>query len=156
MESNETMIKELQAIRFALYICIILLIVLILQPSFSSVTLLKYFEKYTDKETSQRVSIDVPRVKSAWSIQLIQDTLNRGDLDAVVKISTERIKEFPNDAQPYWYRAKAYVTLGKYEDALSDVNKAELIAPEWREQWTEPLRNVILEALNTQREKKSK
>ncbi|MBN2768416.1 MAG: hypothetical protein JXQ68_04890 [Campylobacterales bacterium] len=156
MESNETMIKELQAIKFALYICIIILIVLVLQPSFSSSTILKYFEKYTNKESSKRVSIDTPQVKSVWSIQLIQNTLNRGDLDAVIKIATERIEEYPNDAQPYWYRAKAYVSLGRYKDALNDVNKAESIAPEWKEQWTEPLRNVILEKLSTQREKKSK
>ena len=121
---------------------------------FSTVSLSKYFNKQEEK-ASQATSIKTPQVNSGWSIDLARDMLNRGDLEKLVVMATKRIEGFPNDAQPYWYRAKAYVSLGRYEEALKDVNKAESIAPEWKVQWTEPLRNAILEKLNrTQNETK--
>lgn len=143
MESNEQMIKEMQGIKFAVYICVILLMVIVLKPSFSSFSVSKFIP--TDKSSLESQS---KAKKPEWSRKLAQDTLAKGHEEKLVTMATERIKEFPNDPEPYWYRAKAYVSLGQYEDALRDLDRTEAIAPQWLEEYIEPLRKAIIKKIS--------
>ena len=148
MESNEQIIEEMRAIKFGIYICIILLIVIVFQHSQPLSSVLKFIQ--TDEKNTSKSSLELPSkaIKSTWNIKLAQDTFAKGNEEELVIMATERIKEFPNDPEPYWYRAKAYLSLGQYKDALLDVDRAESIAPQWREEYTEPLRNTIMKKIN--------
>lgn len=148
MESNEQMIKEMQGIKFAVYICVILLMVIVLKPSFSSFSVSKFIP--TDEKNTSKSSLESQSKakKPAWSRQLAQDTFAKGQEEKLVIMATERIKEFPNDPEPYWYRAKAYVSLGQYEDALRDLDRTEAIAPQWLEEYIEPLRKAIIKKIS--------
>ena len=141
MESTEA-VKELKSIKNLLYIILISLLALFFQTQLTSLYL--NLTKEPSSNTNTEVTFkNIAKPQSMWSIDLVKDTFNRGKLDIVIDMCNKRIEVYPNDAQPYWYRAKAFQMLGKNKEALLDLDKAEFIAPAWRQKYTDPLRKEI-------------
>lgn len=67
----------------------------------------------------------------------------QGKVDALMKLVTERVKEFPNDADVYWYRARAHQLSHNWPDALTDLRQAAFLAPSWKAEYTDPLMEEI-------------
>lgn len=143
MDSNE-IVKELKAIKFALYICAALLSAITILPLLGA--------QQTLHEIQNKSSIlleDKVQPVSRWSVETVRITFDKGHLDTVVKMSSERIKEFPYDAEPYWYRAKSFGLLERYKEALEDLDSAEKLAPGWKDNYIEPLRKDIIKKMNS-------
>jgi tetratricopeptide (TPR) repeat protein len=141
VESTEA-VKELKSIKNLLYVIIISLLAVFFQTQLISlyINLTKVSSSSANSEVSFK---NIAKTQSVWSVDLVKDTFDRGKLEIVIDMCNNRIEEYPNDAQPYWYRAKAFQMLGKNKEALLDLDKAEFIAPSWREKYTDPLRKEI-------------
>lgn len=141
MESTEA-VKELKSIKILLYITIICLLAVFFQTQLISL----YFNLTKESLSSANSEVsfkNIAKPQSKWSVDLVKDTFDRGKLDIVIDMCNNRIEEYPNDAQPYWFRAKAFQMLGKHKEALLDLDKAEFITPSWRANYTDPLRKEI-------------
>lgn len=147
MDSNE-IVKELKAIKFALYICAALLSVAAVLPLLDTQQTLQEIQKSEESKSSTLLENKVQPV-SRWSVETVRITFDKGHLDTVVKMSSERIKEFPYDAEPYWYRAKSYGLMKRYEEALKDLDNAEKLAPGWKDNYIEPLRKDLIKKMNS-------
>ncbi|WP_426916743.1 hypothetical protein [Rossellomorea marisflavi] len=64
--------------------------------------------------------------KSKWSLEVIKLQLDNKDFEEVVRLTEEFQIKFPQKItdQVYYYRGKAYESLGEYEKALFDLNAA--------------------------------
>lgn len=74
----------------------------------------------------------------------VSSLVDEGKLDEVVKLSDERIKTHPNDEDAYWYRGVSYYLQEKWQLAIDDFNKVEVLAPSWKTQYVEPYRSAAL------------
>jgi len=151
MESTQV-VKELKSIKVLLYLTIICLLIVLFQPQLTSLYLNLTRGSSNNVEhhslnTKPKVSTEnrnLIKPQSHWSVEFVKDTFNKGNLDVVMEMCNYRIQEYPNDPQPYWYRAKTFRMLGKNNEALLDLDKMELLAPSWRKKYTDPLRKSIL------------
>jgi len=66
------------------------------------------------------------------------DLLDRNDLEGVVKLAGEKIKEYPNDVYAHWYLAQAYFLKKEWRKALEEFNVIGEISPTWRDEHIEP------------------
>ena len=63
----------------------------------------------------------------------------QGKPDELLKLANEHMQEFPNDADAYWYRARAYLIQKDWAKALADLNQTAFLAPNWKAEYTDPL-----------------
>lgn len=70
----------------------------------------------------------------------VSSLVDKNKLGEAVAFANQRAKEFPNDVDAYWYRGLAYYLDGKWQLAIEDFNKVEVLAPSWRDQYVEPYR----------------
>jgi tetratricopeptide (TPR) repeat protein len=73
----------------------------------------------TDKSELERKNYEQNRLLNAWQ-QAIKDK----EYDKALIIANETINKYPNMATPYYGRANSYFMLKKYNEAISDYNKA--------------------------------
>jgi tetratricopeptide (TPR) repeat protein len=63
----------------------------------------------------------------------------QGKTDELMNLVEERLKEYPNDADAYWYRAKAHLLRQNWPNALADLHQTAFLAPNWKHEYTDPL-----------------
>lgn len=68
-----------------------------------------------------------------------EDLFRTGRLDELTQLADRREKDHPNDANVYWYRGRVAVERGQWELALRELEKAEQLAPNWKQEYTGPL-----------------
>lgn len=68
-----------------------------------------------------------------------EDLFQKGKLDELGMIIEQREKDHPNDANVFWYRGRVAVEQGNWELALRELEKAEQLAPNWKQEYTGPL-----------------
>jgi cytochrome c-type biogenesis protein CcmH/NrfG len=68
-----------------------------------------------------------------------EDLFQKGKLDELGTVVEQREKDHPNDANVYWYRGRVAVQRGNWELALHELEKAEQLAPNWKQEYTGPL-----------------
>ena len=69
--------------------------------------------------------------------------LNKGDTEAALLIINKRLETHPNDSYAIWFKAKTYYLKEEWDTALELIDKTEFLAPSWKEEYTEPLRQQI-------------
>ena len=74
----------------------------------------------------------------------------QGKIDELMNLVKERLKEFPNDADAYWFRARAHQLSQNWPDALTDLRQTAFLAPNWKADYTDPL----IEEINRRMEPK--
>lgn len=79
----------------------------------------------------------------------IKPLIENGELDKAIEASTAHIAKFPNDADGYWYRGKAYYQQEKWQLAIDDYKKTEALEPSWRDEYTAPAIIAAEEKLKT-------
>ena len=67
-----------------------------------------------------------------------ESLLEQGKEREVLKLMTEREKEFPKDPYVYWHRGRAHYQLGEYEAALKAFRHLAELTPSWRDQHAQP------------------
>lgn len=77
----------------------------------------------------------------------VSSLVDKGKLEDAIKLASERTNGYPNDVDAYWYRGVAYYLAGKWQPAIDDFNKVEVLAPSWKEQYVEPYRTAALAKL---------
>jgi hypothetical protein len=77
--------------------------------------------------------------------------LNMNDLDALIELSQERIKQFPGEIFSHWYLGLAYYRKKECHKALSEFNYIYEIEPAWRNKHLNPYIYDIKEQLKNSR-----
>jgi tetratricopeptide (TPR) repeat protein len=68
-----------------------------------------------------------------------EDLFRKGMLDELMRLADRREKDHPNDANVHWYRGRIAVERGNWDLALRELEKAEQLAPHWKQEYTGPL-----------------
>ncbi len=68
-----------------------------------------------------------------------EDLFQSGKLDELDMLIERRKRDHPNDATVFWYRGRIAVERGNWELALHELEKAEQLAPNWKQEYTGPL-----------------
>lgn len=68
-----------------------------------------------------------------------EELFQKGSLDELRMIIDQREKNYPNDANVFWYRGRVAVEQENWELALRELEKAEQLAPNWKQEYTGPL-----------------
>lgn len=89
-------------------------------PQLSSATRAEYEKKRTDALSAYR---ERPNDADA-AIWLGRRTAYLGEYKAAIKVFTEGIGRFPNDARMYRHRGHRFITLRCFDDAIADLEKA--------------------------------
>lgn len=79
------------------------------------------------------------------------DYFERGDREKLLGLVEERLKTHPNDAQVFWFRAKAHILGENWEAALMDVQRAQFLSPSWGRKYTIPMSEALREKLGDDR-----
>lgn len=80
---------------------------------------------------------------SNFSKNEVASLLNKGDTEAALLVINKRLETHPNDSYAIWFKAKAYYLKEEWDTALELIDKTEFLAPSWKEEYTEPLRQQI-------------
>lgn len=75
------------------------------------------------------------------------DLLDRNDIEGVIKLSEEKLKEYPYDLYAHWYLAQAYYRKKEWHKALEEFNLISDISPSWREDYIDPYVYEVKEKL---------
>ena len=73
---------------------------------------------------------------------LASTMINENKLEDVIGLANERVKQYPNDQDVFWYRGIAYYLQGKWQLAIDDFNRVEKLAPSWKNRYVEPYRTT--------------
>jgi len=68
-----------------------------------------------------------------------EDLFRSGKLDELDMLIGRRERDHPNDPNVFWYRGRIAVEQGNWELALHELEKAEQLAPNWKQEYTGPL-----------------
>jgi Flp pilus assembly protein TadD len=79
--------------------------------------------------------------------QRTQELLEEGKAEEVVAMSKEREKTHPMNPYVHWHRGKAHFQLRQFDEAMKALQRADELAPEWREYYTGPYIKRIREEL---------
>jgi predicted Zn-dependent protease len=85
-----------------------------------------------EKEEGQQImmSIDITQVKNPLPlINVAINLINGGKADDAIALLTKIATQFPNQAETYYYRGRAYITAKKMPEAKADLEKFVSIAP---------------------------
>jgi tetratricopeptide (TPR) repeat protein len=72
----------------------------------------------------------------------VQELIDRGQHDEALMRLTKLEKARPNDGRIYYLRGKVYFQTGKYQEAVADLEKSQLLEPSYG-RWTKPLLKEI-------------
>ena len=134
MEGSASTLKQLKIIKW--FVALITIGVLTAAGAVGYFSYL-FFEMAQSSLTNNSCNDDSFRDK-------VSSLVDEGKLDEVVKLSNERIKTHPNDENAYWYRGISYYLQEKWQPAIDDFNKVEVLAPSWKTQYVEPYRSAAL------------
>ena len=76
-----------------------------------------------------------------------ESLFNKGDLETVIKLTSERVKKYPNDVWARWYLGKAYFQNKDWKKALHEFTVLLDKSPTWREGYLDPYIEEIKENL---------
>lgn len=82
----------------------------------------------------------------AFSHNVVSELIKQGKLDDAVALIDARLSTHPNDAYAHWYKARILVLKKEWKTANEHIEKLEIIAPSWEEEYIEPLRKKIRES----------
>lgn len=133
METSSEIVRELAQIRLATYA--ILLIVVVTAVG-TAVRTYSYVKQLARKELG-----DLFRSEA-------RDLFEKGHLDKLVAIASDRIKERPNDAHAHWYLARVYRLWGNWDHALNEMEIVGKLVPEWRAEYVMPFIRAVEEEKN--------
>lgn len=77
--------------------------------------------------------------------------LNMNDLDGLIELTRERLKQFPGEIFAHWYLGLAYYRKKEWHKALSEFNYIYEIEPAWRFKHLNPYIYDIKEQLKNTR-----
>ncbi len=77
--------------------------------------------------------------------------LNMNDLESVIELTQERIKQFPGEIHAHWYLGMAYYRKKEWHKALYEFNYIYAIEPSWRYKHLNPYIYDIKEQLKNTR-----
>jgi tetratricopeptide (TPR) repeat protein len=68
----------------------------------------------------------------------------KGSYRETLALAESRLEKCPSDGFAWWWKAKSLALLAEPAKALSALDRAELIRPDWRNMYVEPLRKSLL------------
>ncbi len=71
------------------------------------------------------------------------ELFEQGKDEELLSMINERLKSHPNDPSAHWFRAKVYYLNKEWAKALESVERTEMLSPNWKEEYTQPLREKI-------------
>ncbi len=84
---------------------------------------------------------------SKFSRANVSRLIQQGKIDEAFKIISDRLETHPNDPTAHWLKARVHMIQEEWQVALKHVEKAELLAPSWEDEYTGPMRKKIEAAI---------
>jgi cytochrome c-type biogenesis protein CcmH/NrfG len=66
-----------------------------------------------------------------------------GKFKELIALSDTRLKACPGDHYAWWFKAKGLAVEERWDEALEALQRTELLRPDWRRAYAEPLRESI-------------
>ncbi len=132
MDDSASMLKQLKIIKV-----LVALITVAILTAAGAIAYFSYVSVEFAKSNFANASCDDEGFR-----EKISTLVDKNKLEDAINLSHERIKNYPNDVDAYWYRGMAYYLQGKWQLAIDDFNKVEVLAPSWKEQYVEPYRTA--------------
>ena len=98
---------------------------------------------YTTMASMENEQSNCGKESTGFSHDKVTSLLNQGETKEALLIINKRLETHPNDSYALWFKAKAYYLKQDWEKALELIDKTEFLAPSWKEEFTEPLRQQI-------------
>ena len=73
------------------------------------------------------------------------DLFEQGKTEELMRLVDNRLVTHPNDPTAHWFKSKVYYLNKEWSLALESIEKTEVLAPNWRQEYTKPLREKIEE-----------
>jgi len=77
--------------------------------------------------------------------------LSEGDIDEALVMIDERLETHPQDSYAAYAKARAHYLLEDWDIALQFIEKTEFLAPTWKKDYTNPMRENIKKFSNSVR-----
>ena len=84
---------------------------------------------------------------SGFSRANVSRLIQKGKIDEAYNLISDRLETHPNDPTAHWLKARVHMIREEWQVALKHVDKAELLAPSWEDEYTGPMRKKIEEAI---------
>lgn len=95
-----------------------------------------------DDEYSERPA---EKDNTILSWESASELFDQGKTQELMSLVEKRLATHPNDSTAYWFKAKVHYLNHEWDLALANLEKAEVLAPSWRKEYTGPLREKIIE-----------
>ncbi len=106
-----------------------------------SVSMIQMASTFEDQYSEE----ECEKENSELSWENASELFEQGELKKLMSLVDERFKTHPNDPTAHWFKAKVYYLNQEWELALESIEKTELLAPSWRQEYTIPLKEKINE-----------
>ena len=80
---------------------------------------------------------------SGFSRSRISRLIEKGKIEEALKLVTDHLETHPNNPTAHWLKARIHMIEEDWQTALKHVEKTELLAPNWEEEFTGPMRRKI-------------
>ena len=85
---------------------------------------------------------------SSFSRAGVSRLIEQGKIGEALNLTISRLETHPNDPTAHWLKARIHMIEEDWQAALKHVDKAELLAPSWEEEFLAPMRKKIERATN--------
>jgi hypothetical protein len=140
-DTEKLILRELRGIRIAFTVIASALVVAILSIAGS----LLYWNISDNSSLSAPVG-DAQKSPSCGGdafYKSVSVLLDEAKYKEAIALSDERLKKCPADHYAFFYKAKALAIENQWDRALEALGHAELLRPDWRYAYTNPLRESI-------------
>jgi cytochrome c-type biogenesis protein CcmH/NrfG len=140
MEIDERLLKEIRHFRYAVWAVAAAVLLSAAATAYS------FLHTPSWAETRQGPAAD-PASTSACAVEDFyrhaSDLQARGKFKELIGLSDTRLKACPGDHYAWWFKAKGLAVEERWDDALEALKRTELLRPDWRRAYVEPLRESI-------------
>lgn len=147
MQLDDMTSRYLRQIRFALWVLAAAgLLIAIASVSLVGSVVYDMFESKIASDSIISPSAEPPSSSPCSVDTYFQETsklMEKAKYKDVVVAADARLNKCPSDHYAYWFKGKALALEGEWKPALEALNHAELLRPDWRRLYIQPLRESI-------------
>ncbi len=140
-ESNIEIINQLRSIKKWIAVGAFGFLLIGVGVCLFSVTMFQMASTFEEEFSEEKFESE----SDEFSWESASDLFERNKTGELVVLVNERLITHPNDPTAYWFKAKIHYLNKEWKLAIESIEKTELFAPNWRKEYTQPLRQNIEE-----------
>lgn len=145
VENPEALQRQLRRLTAAVWVCAVGLALMSVALWF---TIFQIFQSHQQIEslTSRSPVADPTQTALCTDDAFYKQTsalMERAKYKDVISASDARLKDCPSDHYAWWWKSKALAIEERWDEALETLRRTELLRPDWRRPYVEPLRESI-------------